>query len=140
MLCRNFGFLFFFEDLINLFFREWGRERERQGEKHQCVVASHTPSTRDLAHNPGMCPDWGLNRQPFGSQASAQSTEPHQPGPGILVFKCRPSRWGNLKSKLRSTRQPGSCSKHFIPLSPHTSTWRLSGLYLECPWRCLFTC
>ena len=22
-----------------------GRERERQGEKHQCVVASHTPPT-----------------------------------------------------------------------------------------------
>ena len=34
----------------------------------------------DLAHNPGMCPDWESNRQPFGSQAGAQSTEPHQPG------------------------------------------------------------
>ena len=29
-----------------------------RGEKHQCVVASHTPSTGDLAQNPGMCPDW----------------------------------------------------------------------------------
>ena len=34
----------------------------------------------DLACNPGKCPDWELNRQPFGSQASPQSTEPHQPG------------------------------------------------------------
>ena len=54
---------------------------EREGEKHQCVVASHVPPTGDLAcHNPGMCPDWELNQQPFGSQASAQSTERHQPG------------------------------------------------------------
>ena len=36
-----------------------------------------------LAHNPGMYPDWELNQRPFGSQASAQSTEPHQPGPKI---------------------------------------------------------
>ena len=35
----------------------------RKGEKHQCVVASHEPPpcTGDLAHNPGMCPDWELN-------------------------------------------------------------------------------
>ena len=56
-------------------------EGEREGEKHQCVVASHMPSTGDLACNPGMCPDWELNQRPFGSQASTQSTEPHQPGP-----------------------------------------------------------
>ena len=36
--------------------------------------------SRDLAHNPGMCSDWELNWQPFGSQAGAQFTEPHQPG------------------------------------------------------------
>ena len=29
---------------------------------------------------PSMCPDWELNWQPFGLQASTQSTEPHQPG------------------------------------------------------------
>ena len=38
------------------------------GEKYQCVVASVTPPTGDLAHNPGMCPDWESNQQPFGSQ------------------------------------------------------------------------
>ena len=32
-----------------LFFRERGREGEREGEKHQCVVASHAPPTGDLA-------------------------------------------------------------------------------------------
>ena len=50
------------------------------GEKHQCVVASHMPQAGDLAHNPGMCPDWESNRRPFGSQACTQSTELHQPG------------------------------------------------------------
>ena len=67
-------------------FRERGREEEREGEKHQCVVASCTPPTGDLAHNPGMCPDWELNWQPFGLQASTQSTEPHQPGLEAYCF------------------------------------------------------
>ena len=53
------------------------KEREEEGEKHQCVVAAHAPATGDLAHNPGMCPDWEWNQQPFGSQAHAQPTEPH---------------------------------------------------------------
>ena len=45
-----------------------------------CVVASGVHLTGDLASNPGMCPDWESNWQPFGSQACDQSTEPHQPG------------------------------------------------------------
>ena len=57
-----------------------GREGEKEGEKHQCVVASHVPPTGDLARNPGMCPDWEPNQQPFGLQAGTQSTELHQPG------------------------------------------------------------
>ena len=61
-------------------FRERGKEGEREGEKHQCVVASCVPPTGDLACNPGMCPDWESNQQCFGSQAHAQSTELHQPG------------------------------------------------------------
>ena len=73
--------LFFFLDFIYLFiFRERGREGEREREKHQCVVASRAPPTGDLACNPGMCPDWESQKQPFGSQTSTQSTEPHQPG------------------------------------------------------------
>ena len=43
-------------------FRDRGREGEREEEKHQCVVASHTLPTGDLAHNPGMCPDWEWNQ------------------------------------------------------------------------------
>ena len=56
------------------------RQAEREGEKRQCVVASRAPPTGDLAHNPGMYPDWELNLWPFDSQAGTESTEPHQPG------------------------------------------------------------
>ena len=63
---------------ILFIFRERGEEGEREREKHQCVVASHRPPTGDPAHNPGMCPDWELNRQPFGLQDGTQSAEsPH---------------------------------------------------------------
>ena len=70
---------FFFFFLILFILREKGREGKRKGKKHQCVVAFGTSPTVDPARNPGMCPDWESNRQPFGSQAGAQSTEPHWP-------------------------------------------------------------
>ena len=64
---------FFFKRFYLLIFRERGREKER-GKNHQWGVASHTPPTGDLAHNPGMCPAWEMNQWPFGSQVG---TEPH---------------------------------------------------------------
>ena len=70
---------FFFKKVLFIF-RETGREGEREGEKHQRVVASHVPPTRYLAQNPGMCPDWESNQRPFSMQAGAGTTEPHQPG------------------------------------------------------------
>ena len=54
-----FGFFVFLKMLF--LFRERGREREREGEKHQCVVVARVPHPGDLAHNPGMCPDWESN-------------------------------------------------------------------------------
>ena len=68
----------FFKVYIYLFL-ERGWEGKREGEKHQCVVASHA-LYGDLAHDPGMCPDWESNWWPFGLQAGAQCTELHQPG------------------------------------------------------------
>ena len=47
-------------------------------EKHQLVASCAT--TRDLTHNPGVCPDWELNWQHFGLQDDSQTTEPHQSG------------------------------------------------------------
>ena len=70
---------FILKDFIYLFLQR-GKEGEREGEKHQCVAASHMAPPGDLAHNPGMRPDWELNQQPFGLQAGTQSTEPYQPG------------------------------------------------------------
>ena len=72
---------------ILFIFRERGREGEREGEKHQCVVASCMPPIGDLACNPGMCPDWESNQWPFGSQAHAQSMELHQPRQSLRVFE-----------------------------------------------------
>ena len=74
--------IFFFLRFYLLIFREQGRE----GEKHQCVVAPRTPPTGDLARNPGRSPDWESNQRPFGSQASAPSTEPHQPGLRVVFL------------------------------------------------------
>ena len=51
----------YFKDFIYLFL-ERGKGGEREGEKHQCVIASCAPPTGDLAHNPGLCPDWEWSR------------------------------------------------------------------------------
>ena len=77
------SFLFLFKILF-IVCLDRGREGEREGEKHQCVVASHASPTGDLACKPGMCPDWESNRGPLDSQAGAQSTEPHQPGRNFI--------------------------------------------------------
>ena len=51
--------IFFHTDFIYLFL-ERGREGQREGEKHQCVIASHRTLIGDLAHNPGMCLRLGI--------------------------------------------------------------------------------
>ena len=75
---RACGSIFFLKILF--IFRKRLREREREGEKHQRVVASRTFPTGDLAHDPDTRPDWESNQWAFGSQACAQSTELHQRG------------------------------------------------------------
>ena len=79
----------FFKRFYLFIFRE-RREGERKVEKHQCMVTSNTRPTGDLAHNPGMCPDWELNLWPFRSQAGTQSTDPHQPGQLLIIFSYNP--------------------------------------------------
>ena len=59
---------------------------------HVCGDAGVNKSTElsvvgDLACNLGMCPAWESIQRPFGSQASAQSTEPQQPGCELRVVK-----------------------------------------------------
>ena len=57
----NRSILMFFLRFYLFIVRGRGREEEREGEKHQCVVASRAPPTGNLARNPGMCPDWDWN-------------------------------------------------------------------------------
>ena len=76
VVCFNF-FQYFIYLLLD---RGERREKEREREKRHCVVASHVSPTGNLARNSGICHDWELNWRPFGSQASTQSTEPHQTG------------------------------------------------------------
>ena len=63
------------------------------------MVAPHTPTTGDLAHNPGMCPDCELNRGTFALQAHAQSTELHQPGPFHTTSSLNVLRGQNYRKK-----------------------------------------
>ena len=62
MMTENCFLPFFFLKILFIYFLERGKEGEREGEEHQCVVASHAAPTGDLACNPGMCPDWKLNQ------------------------------------------------------------------------------
>ena len=64
-------------------FSERGEGREEERERNINVwLPLMGPPTGDLAHNPGTHPDRESNQWAPGSQASAQSTEPHQPGLG----------------------------------------------------------
>ena len=68
-----------------------GRKKKRGRDTSMCGCLC-VLSARNLARNPGMCPDWEWNRQPFGSQAGTQSTELRQPGLGWVfsVFSEHP--------------------------------------------------
>ena len=72
----------FFKRFYLFIFRGEGREKE---ERNIDVWEIRTP-TGDLTRNPGLGPDGESNQRPFGSQASTQSTEPHQPW---LIFKLK---------------------------------------------------
>ena len=50
----------FLKKILLIYFQR-GREGEREGEKHQCTVASHASPTGYLACNPGMRSNWELN-------------------------------------------------------------------------------
>ena len=62
--------IIFFKNVIHSFL-ERGEEREKERERNihvlekHWLVASSMPPAGDLAHNPGMCPDWESNQWPF---------------------------------------------------------------------------
>ena len=62
------------------FQREEGRERNTDVREKYLLDAFRRHSTKDQTRNPGMCPDWGLNLQPFGVQDDAPTNWATQPG------------------------------------------------------------
>ena len=68
--------LSFFLRLYLFIFRGEGREKEREGQKHQCVAASHVPLLGTWLETQACALDWESNQRTFGSQAGTQSTEP----------------------------------------------------------------
>ena len=65
IMCTTFCTLLQVFFKILFIFRQQGREGEREGEKHQCVVASYAPPTRDLALKPGTGPRLGIEQVTF---------------------------------------------------------------------------
>ena len=109
--------------LKKFIFRERGKEGERKGEKYQCVVASCAPPTGNLAYNPGMFPDRELDWRPFGSQVSAQPTEPHRPG-WCFAMAFSSASWqfwitSNLIFRVRKIYVQYRLSQYLLMLSDH---------------------
>ena len=140
------------------FFRERGREGEREGEKHQCVVSSCVPPTGYLDHNPGLCPHCESNRQPFGSQDGTQCIEPHQPGlicfnflKTDLTFRSNFRFTVKLRGKYRDfpyLPSPDMCTASPIIRIPHQVVYLLQLTHYHHPtsivyigvhsWCCIF--
>ena len=81
----------FLKDFTYLFLeRGGGREKERERNINP-VVASHVAPSGDLAHNPGICPDWELSWWPFGSQPTLSPLS-HSSQGRILFFLWKMSK------------------------------------------------
>ena len=127
-------FASFFKRFYLFIFRKRGGEGEREEEKHQCVVALHTPHTGDLARNLSMCPDWELNLWPFGLQSRAQSTESYQPGLFCFLFTNEEKRCERRLSDLVKGMQL-SVNPSLTQLQPLQSLKLCASHVLPCfPW------
>ena len=93
-------YLFILKIFYLFIFREKGGEREREGEKHQCVVASCTPPTGDLALKPRRVLRPGtLHPHPhprIGSPCSVHWATPSR-------AESRTLKYSNIIAKLRWT-------------------------------------
>ena len=74
----------FFKFYLIIFREREGKEKERERNINVWLTLAF-PATGDLAHNPGMCPDWESNWQPFGSQPTLNPLI--ECGPGLMVIK-----------------------------------------------------
>ena len=138
--CLNlFHIFFFFYDFIYLVFREGKGGRKRGRETLLCGCLSHIPYWGTWPTTQACTLDWESNQQPFGSQASSQSTEPHQPEPTYFIpnnFVC-PHLWAHFLSHFdlglksmygtSSSEVAGTVLWSVCLLGPHTH-FPLSGL------------
>ena len=92
---KNTIFFLFKKKILFIYFLERGRVGEREGEKHQYVVASLSPPTGDLTHKP-RCMPW-LVIKPVTLWFTDQHpiTEPHQPEQNPQF-----SMWPNFPNKI----------------------------------------
>ena len=95
-------FAYIFKKILFIYFLERGEGKEKDRKRNINVWSPLTsPPMRNLAHNPGMCPDWESNLQTFGLQACAQSSEPHNAGLFACIFKTVVAAC-NMRSNLSS--------------------------------------
>ena len=78
-LAKKRSFFFFFKTLF-IYFLEKGRESEREGEKHQCVVASHMPPYWGPGPQTRNVPWLGIKLATLWFTGRHSTTEPHKPG------------------------------------------------------------
>ena len=88
---------FCFLKILFIYFLERGREGEREGEKHQCVVASCLPPTGDLARNP----------EPRLFSLYAVLSPQSHPGQG----SCRKGQAGALALVAQLVRAASQCAE-----------------------------
>ena len=120
-----------------------------------CGCLSHAPYWGPGPQPRYVCPDWELNQQPFGSQASAQYTEPHQPGQheiflrtqkrtnykmggqvSALTHMCTqiiPLQWSHiLNQKLRHMVSHTWSTTNFQAVWVWLTDWKLTFEFLGC--------
>ena len=109
----------FFKDFI-YFYRQGKGGKKRGREISICGCLSSAPYW-GLGAQPTLVPRWESNWRPFGSQADAQSTEPHQPG-WHLFFDVA---W--LHFPLPAIRTPGLAGRNYLSLSKVPTAHQVPG-------------
>ena len=105
---------FSFFKILFILFLDRGEGKEKEGEKHQCVVVFHVPPTGDLACDTGMCPDWESNRQPCGLQATPVFNPLSHTSQGERGYF-------SYSYLIQNTSHLECCVLYFINIIPQTS-------------------
>ena len=118
-----FYFILYFYRFYLIFFREGGGRGKREGEKHQCVRDTWLPLTHPLLGTWPTTQACALtgNRtsDPLGP---TQSTEPHQPGHDLKVFR-EELIWVGAWKKVRKEPWEQWWEKHFRQKKQPEGLW-----------------